>query len=304
MLVRIIFWVVGSDLAESEDQFMRLAFTLLTISGIGMLPVLAQEGAKPAPVLSIQREAIKEGRGAAHEKVETEWAAAFRKANFPAHYIAMSTMSGTGEVWFISPMASFAAQEEADKAEEKEPVKSMLAMMDARDGELRSGTHTIWAVYRPDLSYRPDKFKPAKARYVMASSMRVRLGHEEDFAEGAKVYFGAHEKANIDECTLGYEIVAGAPAGSYLFFTLMESLKMLDEEPAHMQAIQQAMGPEAFSKFMKGAGDVFVSIEDTLLQVRPGMSYAPQDLIDADPAFWKPKPAAKPAAPPEKKASQ
>jgi len=26
------------------------------------------------------------------------------------------------------------------------------------------------------------------------------------------------------------------------------------------------------------------------------MSYAPQEIVDADPVFWKPKPAAKPAA--------
>jgi hypothetical protein len=87
----------------------------------------------------------------------------------------------------------------------------------------------------------------------------------------------------------------------------MESMKMMDEGPARMQAIQQAMGADNFAQFMKGSGDVIVSIDDTMLEVRPGMSYAPQQFIDADPGFWKPKPAAKPAAPassapaPEKK---
>ena len=286
---------------------MRSTFALLTLCGIGILPVLAQEGYKPAPVLQIDREAIKEGRAAAHEKVEADWAAAMRKANFPEHYIALAAVSGTSEVWFVIPMPSFAAAEEYDKAEEKEPLKSTVALLDSRDGELRSGSRTLWAVYRPDLSYRAEKFNPGKTRYVAAGTYRVRLGREEDFTAGAKMYLGAHEKANIDECILAYQVVAGAPAGTYFFFDMMDSMKMMDGEPARMQAIQQAMGAEEFSKFMKGAGDLFVSIEDTLLQVKPGMSYAPPDIVDADPAFWKPKPAAKPAAaaaPAEKKAAQ
>jgi len=133
---------------------------------------------------------------------------------------------------------------------------------------------------------------------------RVRLGHDADFLAGAKTYLGAFEKAHIDECTLGYQVVAGTPSGTYLFFTMMDSMKMLDETPARMQAIMQAMGADNFAQFMKGSGDVFVSMDDTLLEVRPGMSYPPQEFIDADPGFWKPKPAAKPAsaAPaPEKK---
>ena len=55
------------------------------------------------------------------------------------------------------------------------------------------------------------------------------------------------------------------------------------------------MGMENLSKFMRGGGDIFVSMEDTRLQVKPGMSSPPQSIVDADRAFWKPKPMAKPA---------
>jgi len=251
---------------------------------------------KPAPVLEITREAIKEGRGPAHEKVEADWAAAMHKVNHPAHYIALGALSGSSEVWFINPMPSFAANEDYDKISEKEPVKSTMAMLESRDGELRASSRTMWAVYRPDLSYHPEKFNPGKTRYVVAGSMRVRLGHDDDFMAGAKQWFGGHDKANIDMCMLGYQVVAGAPAGSYLFFTMMDSMKMLDGEAERMQAVQQAMGAENLARLMKASGDVFVSIEDTLLQVKPGMSYPPQEMVDADPAFWKPKPVAKPAS--------
>jgi hypothetical protein len=274
---------------------MRVAITLIVFSGI-VMPGFAQEGTKPAPVLEIVREAIKEGRAAAHEKVEAEYAAAFRKANFAGHYIALSSLSGTGEVWFIELMPSFAASEEYDQAAQKEPLKSALATMESRDGEVRTTSRGIWAVYRPDMSYRANAFNPAKTRYVMVGTFRVRLGHEDDFTAGSKTYIGALEKANVDECVLAYQVVAGAPAGTYLFFTMMDSMKALDGEPARMQAIRQAMGAENFSRFMKSGGEIFQSIEDTLFQVKPGMSYPSQAILDADAAFWKPKAMAKPVS--------
>jgi len=287
---------------------MRLKLTIaalsgVVLSGVSLRPVYAQD-IKPAPVIEIYREAIKEGRTAAHEKVEADYAATFRRANHPAHYVALASISGLGEVWFVQPMPSFGANEDYEKASDKEPLKSALAMLDARDGELRATSRAIWAVFRPDLSYHAEKFAPAKARYVMAGMIRIKLGRDADFVAGAKTYFGAFEKANIDECTLAYQVVAGAPSGTYLFFSMMDSMKVLDEEPARMRAVQQAMGAENFAQFMKGAGDLFVATEDTLLEAKPGMSYPPQQFIDADPAFWKPKPAPKPAAAapaPEKK---
>ncbi len=282
---------------------MRLTLTLMTISGLGLVPLAAQE--KPAPVIEILKESIKEGRGAPHEKVEADYAAAFRKANFPGRYVALATMSGPNEVWFIEPMPSFASAAEYDQVQQKEPLKSAVAMMESRDGELRGSSRSLWAVYRPDLSYGAEKFNPAKTRYVTVGTFRVRLGHEVDFLAAAKTYLGGFQKAGIDECNVAYQVVAGAPAGTYLFFNMMDSMKTMDGAPARMQAIQQAMGQTAYAQLMKTSGDIFVSIEDTLLQVKPGMSYPPQSMIDADPGFWKPKPAAKPAAaaaPPEKKA--
>ena len=255
-------------------------------------------------MIEIFRESIKEGRGAAHEKVEADYAAAFRRAKHPAHYVAMAAMSGPGEVWIIQPMPSFAATEDYEKASEKEPLKSAVAMMDARDGELRASSRTIWAVHRPDLSYHAEMFNAAKTRYVMAATYRIRLGRDADFLTGAKQYLGALEKAHVDDCMLAYQVTAGATSWTYLFFTMMDSMKWMDAGPARMQAVMQAMGANNFAQFIKGAGDLLVSIDDTLLEVKPGMSYAPQSMIDADPGFWKPKPAAKPApaAPaPEKK---
>jgi len=280
---------------------MRIQLTLTALSAIGLLPAFAQT--KPAPVLEIFRESVKEGRSAAHEKIETDYAAAFRKANHPAHYIAFTAMSGPGEAWFVQPMPSFAAAEEYDAASQKEPLKSALALLESRDGEVRTSSRNVWAVYRPDMSYKPEKFDGAKTRFVAVGTMRVKLGMEADFLAAAKMYLGGLEKGDVDQCTLAYQVVAGAPSGTYFFFTVMDSMSALDGTPARNRALQQAMGPENLARFMKSTGDLFVSVEDTLLQVNPGMSYPPQEYVNAD-AFWKPKLASAAAAPADKKAGQ
>lgn len=275
---------------------------LLAVAGLscaGSIAVWAQS-MSPAPVVQIIREVNKEGKTAAHEKTEMEWAAAVRKAKHPANYVGFATISGADEFWFIEPMASFAQFEDWGKVSDKEPMKTMLANLNARDGENRASSRTYWAVFRPDLSYHPEKFNPVKARYVMLGNLRVRLGKEEEFTAGGKQMMDAMKKAGVDGYSLAYQVVAGAPEGTFLFFEIMESMKELDGEAARMQAIMQAMGPDNFSRFMKSGGDIFVSIDSTLLQVNPRISYAPQTMIDADPSFWKP--AAPPA--PAKTATQ
>jgi hypothetical protein len=285
---------------------MRMGFTAMVLAGMGVLPIMAQMQ-QPAPVLEITRESIKEGRSAAHEKVELEWAAALRKANFPQTYVGLDAISGPSVAWFIEPAPSFAKTEEWQKIGNKEPLKSTIAMLDARDGELRSGSTSLWAVYNKELSYKPEKFDRAKIRYVSAGVYRVKLGHDEDFTSAAKKIFEAYDRGNVDLCLLGYQVVAGAPAGTYILFNVMQSMQPMDEAPARSQALRNAMGAEEFSRLMRSSGDVFTSMETTLLRVNPMLSYATKEMIDADPGFWKPKVAApKPAAPAatEKKGAQ
>ncbi|HUP03860.1 MAG TPA: hypothetical protein VMU19_07725 [Bryobacteraceae bacterium] len=270
---------------------MRTALRVLTVAGACIIPMLAQEGSKPAPVLSIGREFIKEGKGAAHEKTETEFVTAFRKAQYPGYYVAAASLSGPSEVWFIEPLASFAAYEKLEEFADKDPLKSTLGMVDERDGELRETTRYVWAMLRPDLSYGVERFNPAKTRFLAAEIIRAKLGKEDSFEEGVKAYFAGHAKAKVDRCVLGYQVTAGLPAGTYLFFSMMDSMKVLDGSAERMKAITEAMGPEAFGKLMHGTGDVITSIDNILLEVKPGMSYPPPKLVEADPEFWGPKPA-------------
>jgi hypothetical protein len=252
----------------------------------------------PSAVITIGREAIKEGRSAAHEKVESDWARAFRKAKFPYYWLGMTPMTGVNEVWFISFYPSFADMEKSDKLVEG-TLKNETDLLDSRDGELRAGSRNQIAVYRKDLSYHPDQAVLGKSRYGMLTIYSVKLGHSEDFMQGAKTYMSGLEKSGYPLPVLCYEVVAGSHDGTFHFFTPLESLASLDSMNSYDQKLAEALGPDAMSKLEKSMGDIFSSVETTYFRMSPNMSYLPAKVEDVAPDYWRPKPTAaeKPAAP-------
>jgi len=265
--------------------------SLLAISFAGVASLFAQSA--PPPVIQIARESIKEGKNSAHRKVEQQYAETFRKNKYGFNYIALSSSSGPSEVWFVSMYPSFAAIEDSDRAGEKEPLKSAIAFIEAQDGELRSRSSSLNAVYRKDLSYEPENpLRMAKARYVVVDTFRVRLGKDEEFAQGSKMLTDAMRSSNSKIAGYMYQVVAGGPDGIFLLFAPMASLKDMDDEPARQRALAEAMGAANFSKLMRSSGEVFNSIETNIFSVSPEMSYAPKDFENTDPDFWRPKPAA------------
>lgn len=244
---------------------------------------------EPPAVMGIIREAVKEGHSAAHEKVEADWSGALRKHNFPYHDLVLTSMTGPNEALFLLAFKSFAEVEEVGKAMQKPALRAEIDSLEARDGELRSTSRTMYAVYRKDMSYRPELVNIGKTRYVGVTAFRLKLGHMEEFMEGSKKFLAAHDKAGLKAPVVAYEVVAGAPEGLFLFMEPMESLKTMDEMPAHDKAVAEAMGNEEFQRMMKGAGDVFTSIEYSLFAVNPRMSYVSKETEEVDPAFWRPK---------------
>ena len=280
------------------ERFMRRVLAFVALSAVHFAPLFSQEheAAGPPPVIQITREGIKQGKAAAHEKTEMEIARAFRKAKYPGHYLGLEAMSGPGDVWFVDAYPSFAAADEYREAQDKEPLRSEYDAADSRDGALRDSARTMWAVYRPDVSYRAEKLNIAKTRVISIGTYRVKLGHDEDFRTGARAILDGYANANIDATFLCYQVIEGSPSGTYLFFSTMESLKTMDEISGRQKVLAEAMGAGRYAEIMKGSGDTFVSIESNLFAVNPRMSYVSKATEDADPGFWRPKPAARPAA--------
>ena len=261
---------------------------------LAVLPVFAQ----PPKVLRIFREDIKEGKGGAHERSETAFMQAAAKANFPAHILGLTNFTGTSQAVFLEAFDTFASIPEAAAVLDTPE----FAKLDAADAELRISQRSVIAAYRPDLSYATDKIDLPKMRYFNIETVRVREGQEGKFTELVKLVVSAAGKSNDNQPVATYEVVSGAPNGTFLVLEPMESLKSLDQGPQREQALVQAVqnGPQT----MRELAETVASGETILFAINPQMSYVPKEWVTASPDFWTPKPipvvtkapAAKPAA--------
>lgn len=260
----------------------------------------AQEAASshgPPKVLQIFVESVKPGKGAAHEKVEIGWPAAFRKTKWPTHYLAVTSMTGPGEAWFLTGYESYAAFETDLRNVEKTPTLSReLERLSQVDGELLSGTRGILALYRPDLSYRPD-IDIAQMRYFALIIITLKPGYDSAFADVRKLANAGHEKANLDEHWAMFQVTSGMAGNTYLLFIPMKSLQEADQaQENHGKPYQDALGEAGRQQLREFARAGQTASETKLFAFSPKMSYPSDEWVARDPQFWTPKPvtAAKP----------
>jgi hypothetical protein len=241
-------------------------------------------------ILQIFQEEVKPGKGAAHEKVEAGWPAAFRKAGSPGYYLAMTA---TGQAWFVTPWDSFAGAEKENKAiDANAALTAELERLSAADGDLLSKVNGMWAVHREELSYRPD-WDTAKMRYFSVTTIRLNPGYGRDFIQARKIVNEGHDKAKLDERWATYEVVAGAPSGTYLIFQPHASLAEWDAiEVPHGKPYQDALGEDNQKRLRDFSREGVKSSESVLFSFSPKMSFLSKEFMERDPDYWMPKPAA------------
>lgn len=269
-----------------------MARRVCSLLGTGLLGataalLVAQEAPAPPKVLLIVREDIKEGKSAAHEKSESAFMRAAAAAKFPVNILGLQTITGTAQAWFLEPYDSF---ESIGKSREA-MAKPELETIDSEDAEYRSGSRSWIAIYRPDLSFHGQQLMEnlPRMRYFNVIMMRTRPGHDQDFTEIAKMAVAAAEKSMDDQPVATYQIVSGAPSGTYVLFEPSASLKALDSSPQRSRALFEAMGDAGTKRFMKMAGETIAQQEALLFAIDPRMSYVSSRISSADPAFWTPK---------------
>jgi len=261
---------------------------------LAVLPAFAQ----PPKVLRMFREDVKEGKGGAHERTEAAFMQTAAKVNYPAHIVGLTNITGTALAVFLEGHDTFASIADSQAVLDTPE----FGKLDAADAEVRINQRSILAAYRPDLSYAADKIDLPKMRYFSIESVRVREGQEGKFTELVKLMVSAAEKSHDNQPVATYEVVSGAPNGTFLVLEPMESLKSLDQGPQREQALVQAVqnGPQT----MRELSETIASGETILFAINPQMSYVPKEWVTASPDFWTPKPipvvtkapAAKPAA--------
>jgi hypothetical protein len=277
------------------NSVFPLAAMGLCLAGVAPLSAqIQEETSAPVPkVLMVVREQIKEGREAAHAKVEEAWPRIFQKGNVTTYYVGMTAESGPSEAWFLEPYDSFGGMEKA-RADIEKSLGADLEAPNVQDGELRTGSRTLLAVFRGDLSYHPAEAMSsmAKCRHMGVTLLRTKYGHDADLVQAARLLIDGYEKSNSDQPVLAYQAISGGPSGTYLLFSPMDSLAHMDAAPARMAAARQAMGERNRQHFDTLAAEGVQSSESLLFAFNPRMSYVSKEFAAGDPEFWNPKPKA------------
>lgn len=278
-----------------------LGFAVLSASAVAAQPTPASgEPPDPPSLLVIYREEVKPGKAAAHTANEQAWSAAFTKGQAPIQWLAMTTVSGPNEAWFLSAYDSYAAfQKTEDAMEASAALTADQNKYSSQDGELLNRTSSIIARYRPNLSYQP-KVSVPQMRYLQVDIVQVRPGHGAQFTESWRSIVAAHEKAKMNEHWAVYSVESGMAAGTFLFLYPHKSLEPLDGVQAMHTSneYRDAVGEAGRARQNEITREGIVTQQSLLFAFRPAMSLLSKEFIAQDPAFWTPKP---PAAAPAKK---
>lgn len=266
---------------------------LVALVAMDVIPAGAQAPDDPSPYVRITREEVRAGKGAAHAANEAAWAAAMLKGQSPSGWLGMSALAGPNEAWFITPYESYAAWQKEDTAfDSMAALKAENDKYSNLDGDLLSRTSSMLLRYRAGLSYQPRISLP-QMRYMMVDVMRVKAGHAGDFAAAWRMQVAAHEKAKMDEHWAVYEVVAGGPDGTFLFFYPMASLEAMDASGKmhSSEAFRDGVGEAGRNQMRALTSTGMESTQTLLFQLRPDMSVLPASWAAAD-AFWAVKPPA------------
>lgn len=276
-----------------------LSLALTTLGAAGMAPAaFAQALPTSQPkFMNVVIERLKVGRAGDHAKHESGWPAAYEKAKSTQAYVALASITGASEVWYITPFESHATFGENSLREEADPVLSAeLERLQRGDAEFVSDIQFVQAAARPDLSHGafPDV---SKVRFYEITVFHVKPGHESEFAAVAKSYAAAAAKVAPKASWRTYQVMAGAPNGTFWVLSSFESFGELDQALADGEKMMKSFGAdETLSAQKFEAEGVSSPAVTNRYRLDPGQSYVSRAVREKDPAFWMPKPATPKAA--------
>ncbi len=239
--------------------------------------------------IHIFREQVKPGRLADHAQWEAGWPAAAEKAKSPYSYLALVSITGPLEAWYVTSYASQAAYGESVAWENAQPgLTTEYDRLAKTDGEFLADATALQAVAVPELSHGafPDI---AKMRYWEISTWRIRLGHDDAWAAATQAYKAAAARSAPNASWRTYRIVGGAPEGTYLTFSSVASFGEFDKMMAEGEATMKGATAEemvVLGKFMK---DSVLNLSTNRYRLDPKQSYVDAATKAKDLAFWTPK---------------
>jgi hypothetical protein len=275
-------------------EFVRRAMVgsalLLTVS-CSPLAMRAQ-GAQTyggSKYLVIQREVTKPGRdGSPHEATEAAYMRAAQAGKAPFHYVAMESMSGPNRALFLSGYPTLAAME----AEHKSMSAALQTSLDkamVADGDLLSEqSGSVWVV-DPELSQNTNGPRVG-SRYMIVREYVVKPGHEGEWNELVKLVIDGYKKADVGAHWSTYRLVFGNSTGpTFLVLTSIPSLSEVDQMFDRDPKFAQAVGEDGLKRLDTLEAACVESSMSNIFSIDPKMSLPTDEMVKAEPDFWRPK---------------
>jgi hypothetical protein len=255
----------------------------------------------PPPIIQRFRETVKIGKGDAHEAHEHAWSQAYAKSGLPIYSIALTSMTGANDAWWMSGWSSFKQFDDANKAVAKDKeLTAAISQYSAKDAEyVTDGVASIWTL-RPDLSYR-DTVDWSQMHAYEIVTVRARPGQGDDVKRTAERLAATHKAAGTSAHWAMYQGMLGVPEGTFLVLVPHKSVADLDIGMSDEAQFAKALGEAGGKELDKLSAHGVISVETNLFAVSPKMSYVSKEWRMADVDFWKGSAVMQAGEPMEKK---
>ncbi len=283
-------------------SYLRFAFCLLLAAG--SLPGYAQQAqsAPPPALLQIYRDPVKPSKMAEYSRIESEAAQARARAStWP--YLAIQSITGPQEVWFVSGFDSYAAMERSAEPFSRNAMLTaeLNRLLEAKTS-LVADPRAVYAHYREDLSSSAGLVQP-RTRFFTVTIVTVRSGHEREYEEVHRTLKAARQRAGTADNRVVYQVVSGMPRNVYLIFSAHHSLQNAGAalDPA-VDDYTTDVDDSTRNRLDEYTRVSALSSETWLFSVSPAMSNPAGEWIADDPEFWRASPPLQRQAAPKKPA--
>lgn len=197
--------------------------------------------------------------------------------------IGMSAVSGLAETWLMEFHDSFGSVEETDGRLSSWSSPRQASGPPSSADDILPQSKSIIAIYRADLSYRPDQAiqSLAKMRYFDLVLYRIRTGTEGDFGKFLRLRNSSMDSVNLDRPTMVYQGISGSRSGTYLVLTPLPSLRVFDEARP-----SSAFAEGDLSAARKIVSDIDLVRERFWFRIDPRLSVVSDEFADGDADFW------------------
>src|ERR671932_1845514 len=126
---------------------------LTVLALMGLVPVALDAQEKTPQVLLVVREQVRPDSAQAYATNEAEIAATCVRLKCPHPYLALASLDGRREVWWLNAFASQREKERIDHAWARNAsLTTRLQPLGKRKEQFREALTSTLATYRPDLS--------------------------------------------------------------------------------------------------------------------------------------------------------